>query len=62
MQSFVVLFYILSSGFLHIAFGALDPDGVPFPDDPVVSKHLADQALLKNYEHKQRNGNYCSFT
>ncbi|KAF8849837.1 adenosine deaminase family protein [Acephala macrosclerotiorum] len=55
MLSFVVLVTFLGSGFLPSVLGTLDPDGVPYPDDPIVLKHRADQAQLKNYEHKQRN-------
>lgn len=56
MISFVVLVTILGFGSFSSVLGALDPDGVPYSDDPIVLKHQAEQAQLKNYEHKQRNG------
>ncbi|CAG8981482.1 hypothetical protein HYALB_00003053 [Hymenoscyphus albidus] len=54
MQSFSVILSILGLGLLHVAIGALDPDGVPYPDDPSVLNQQAGIAILKNYEHKKR--------
>jgi hypothetical protein len=55
------LLLFLSLGFYFSAvFAALDPNGVPYPNDTSVLKHQADQARLIAYEKKERNGTLSS--
>ena len=57
LQQLCWFFTLLSLGLLpYGVLAALDPNGVPYPDDVSVVMHQAQQARLKGIEHRERAG------